>query len=542
VTFRRHLGYALLIAAAVHAAVAADTYPRQPGVNALHYVFRLVVGDSSDEIEGEATVAVKFEADGIRELSLDLTSAAGGKGMTVSEVTATAPIGTFVHDADRLRIPLTSPSTSGSEMTVTVRYRGVPAEGLRFLANMHGERTIFSENWPHRARQWLPTIDHPYDKATGELIVTAPSHYQVVSNGVLVEEVDLAGDRRRTHWKQSIPIATWLYALGVARFAVHHGGFVEGVPLQTWVFPQDAERGVALFEPLTRRSMKFFAERIGPFSYEKLANVQAAGLRGATEHATSIFYGEKGVASGDVPVVHEVAHQWWGNSVTERDWDDVWLSEGFATYFTLLFTEHDEGREAFVAGLRESRDGIRAFDAKVPDLPVIHRNLGEMRRVLNSLVYNKGGWMLHMLRGTIGDEAFWRAMREYYHTYRNQNASTDELRRSVEGVAKRDLAAFFDQWLKRSGMPRVEGTWRYDAARKRVEIVVSQTQAGDPFHFDLDIGVVEKAGAPPRIERVKVTDRRASFSLRSSRPPDSVVLDPNTWLLMDQGLFERVVK
>ena len=126
--------------------------------------------------------------------------------------------------------------------------------------------------------------------------------------------------------------------------------------------------------------------------------MQAAGLGGGTEHATVIFYGEKGVASGNAPVVHEVAHQWWGNAVTERDWDDVWLSEGFATYFTLLYTEQFDGRDAFVRGLRSSRDRILQLEKKTPDTPVIHRNLSDMRRVLNQFVYQKGGWTLHMLR------------------------------------------------------------------------------------------------------------------------------------------------
>ena len=192
-------------------------------------------------------------------------------------------------------------------------------------------------------------IDHPYDKATGEFIVTAPAHYQVVANGLLVEELDLPDARRRTHWKQSVPIASWLYALGVARFSVAPRRRRQGrAAADVGRFRRTATPSLRIFEDLSRRAMTFFVEQIGPYPYEKLANVQAAGMSGGTEHASAIFYGEKGVAGGRAPVVHEIAHQWWGNAVTERDWDDVWLSEGFATYFTLLFTEHDEGRDAFV--------------------------------------------------------------------------------------------------------------------------------------------------------------------------------------------------
>jgi aminopeptidase N len=135
-----------------------------------------------------------------------------------------------------------------------------------------------------------------------------------------------------------VPIASWLYALSAAPFSVHHAGAVHGIPLQTWVFPENRETGRALFEETTRGAMTFFVDRIGPYAHEKLANVQAAGLGGGVEYASAIFYGEKGVTGGRGPVVHEVAHQWWGNAVTEDDWDDIWLSEGFATYDAGSFT------------------------------------------------------------------------------------------------------------------------------------------------------------------------------------------------------------
>ena len=134
----------------------------------------------------------------------------------------------FTHRSDRLRVSLTAPSRAGDEVSFTVTYTGVPAEGLRLIDNIHGQRVVFSENWPNRARQWLPTIDHPYDKATGEFVVTAPAQYQVVANGLLIEELDLPGARRQTHWKQSVPISSWLYALGVARFSVAPRGPRQG--------------------------------------------------------------------------------------------------------------------------------------------------------------------------------------------------------------------------------------------------------------------------------------------------------------------------
>jgi len=522
----------------------ADTYPRQPGVDAVHYVFRLGLSDQSNEISGETTVTVRFLRDGIADLNLDLTSRSIATGMTVQSVRRGGWIETpgpasdnlaFTHAGNRLHVVLPPQSRAGQEFAFTIRYRGTPAAGLRIGENMHGERTFFGENWPDLVRNWLPMIDHPYDKATGEFIVTAPNHYQVVANGVLIEELDVPGNMRRTHWKQSVPIASWLYTLAVARFSSHHAGVVDGVPVQTWVFPQDRDAGQRLFEDLSRRALQFFIANIGPYSYEKLANVQATGFTGGTEYASAIFYGEKGVSSGRGPVVHEIAHQWFGDSVTERDWDDVWLSEGFATYFALLFTEHDEGRDAFVDGLKRSRAQVLQLEQKLPDAPVVHRNLDDMEKVLNNLVYQKGGWVLHMLRQEVGTENFWIAIREYYRRYRNGNASTADLRAVFEQVSGKSLDWFFAQWLNRLGVPKIEGSWHYDAARKELVLLLSQTQTSEPYRVNIDVGVVLKAGELPVIKTLAIVApfKQGTFTFPLEAAPVSVVLDPNTTLLMD---------
>ena len=267
--------------------------------------------------------------------------------------------------------------------------------------------------------------------------------------------------------------------------------------------------------------------------------MQAAGLGGGTEHATVIFYGEKGVAAGNAPVVHEVAHQWWGNAVTERDWDDVWLSEGFATYFTLLYTEHFEGRDAFVRGLRSSRERILQIEEKTPDTPVIHRNLSDMRRVLNQFVYQKGGWTLHMLRYQLGTERFWDGIREYYRRYQNQNASTDDLRFVMEQAYGKDLSWFFAQWLTRSGVPALAGSWYFDRTAKELVVELTQAQSGEPYRLPLEVGISMPGAGAPRVERLELTDRKGRFAFPVDSEPTEVTLDPGTWMLMETPSFTR---
>ena len=498
--------------------VWADTYPRQAGVDAEHYAFRIALSDLTDEIRGEARV--DFRVLGAGELYLDF-----GSGMTIDGVASGATALAYEHRGGRLRISLPA---GGERRSVTVRYRGAPSGGLRIGPNLHGDRTFFSLNWPDLARQWLPMIDHPYDKATSEFFVTAPARYQVVANGLLQEETDLGDGRRMTHWKQSVPIASWLNAIGVARFSVRNFGSAKGIALSNWVYPQDREKGMATFDIPTRNAFEFLSDFVGPYPYEKLANVQAAGLNGGTEHASVIFYGEKAVTMKPATnlVAHEIAHQWFGDSVTESDWDDVWLSEGFATYFTLLCVEHVEGRDAFMSGLKRSRAAVFGLEAKLPDTPVIHENLGDMKKVLNRLIYEKGGWTLHMLRGLIGMEAFRAGVRDYYQRYKGRNATTADFQRVMEEHSGIALGWFLDQWLRRAGTPAIDGTWNYDAGAKQVHVSLRQTQAGAVYRLPIEFGL-----DGDRVERAEMNMREAKFVFAAEKEPAAVRVDPNIWLL-----------
>ena len=463
----------------------------------------------------------------------------------------------FTHRDDVLVISLGTPTTAGERRRVSVRYEGVPATGLIIGENKYGDRTFFSDNWPDKARNWLPTIDHPYDKATSEMVVIAPAHYQVISNGLVVEETDLPGGMRSTHWKQSVPIATWLYALGVARFAVQTVDTYRGVPIQTWVYAQDRDAGFYDFAVPTKQAMEFYGDRVGPYSYEKLANVQSNSVGGGMEAATAIFYGdgsvtgERSVRWRDI-IIHEVAHQWFGNAVTEHDWDDVWLSEGFATYFTSLFVEHQYGRDEFVERMKASRDRVRDFMVENPDYRIVHDNLSDMSRVTTGAgTYQKGGWTLHMLRGVVGEAAFWAGIQGYYREFRDRNATTADFRRAMEEASGMDLETFFDQWLYRGGWLEVEGGWRYDASSRSIEVEIEQVQdSRHTFRMPFEIGIEylpETDGSGSRstdvtdleIEVVQVVARVNRFTIPVGREPVRVVIDPNTWVLMDVEFARR---
>ena len=532
----------------------ADTYSRVAGVDIREYVFRLTVSDDSDAIEGLATIDVRFSRAGITKLPLDLVGLSQDRqtGMTVAGVwianglagpTVTSArvdasecglATSFEHDGNRLRIVLPNPTTAGQRSFVTVAYAGTAASGLEIGSTKHGERSFFSENWPNRARHWLPTIDHPYDKARSQMVVTAPSHYQVVSNGLLIEESDLGNGTRLTHWRQSVPIATWLNVLGVAHFAVQHLDDFEGKPVQTWVYPQDREAGFHDFAVPTHAVLAYYSEHIGPYAYEKLANIQSNSVRGGMESASAIFYGDDAVTGQRSlrwrnVIIHEIAHHWFGNAVTESDWDDVWLSEGFATYFTLLFREHAYGREDFQSGLRDSRDRVYRFYEKNPDYRVVHDQLDDMSKVTTGMQYQKGAWTLHMLRHLVGTETFWEGIREYYGRYHNGSASTADFQRVMEEVSGMALDWFFDQWLRQGGVPMIAGSWSHSDGALRLDL--RQTQPRYRFRLPLDVQLHFDDGST-QAETILMSGDVEHFTFATARPPSAVVLDPDTWMLL----------
>ena len=521
------------------ASTPSPTALPNPDVDVRRYTFRLTLSDDTDAIRGEATLAVRFLA-GVDALHLDLAGPArGGAGMTVTAVRSDGADAPFTHENDRLTIRLEPPAAPDERRTFTIAYEGVPDDGLIISENKFGDRTFFGDNWPDRAHHWLPTVDHPSDKAICEFIVTAPVHYQVVGCGERLEETDLPGELRRTRWRSTVPMATKVMVIGAARFAVARVDEVEGVPVETWVYPQDRDPGFYDYA-LAERILRFFSGHIGPYPYAKLANVQSKTRFGGMENASNIFYAEgsvTGTRQSEGLLAHEIAHQWFGDSVTEQDWPHIWLSEGFATYFTQLYMEFTYGHDRLVAGMRTARDRVLAYARRAPNSPVVDPSITNLMALLSPNAYQKGAWVLHMLRHEVGDDVFWDGIRDYYRRYRDGNARTEDFRRVMEEASGRDLAWFFRQWIHRPGQPHFEGSWRY--ADGSLTITLRQTQPGPPFRLALEAGIYTGDALLPRIEALDVDDSEETFTLPLDAAPSRVVLDPNTWALMTADFSEE---
>lgn len=523
----------------------ADTYPKNPKIDIVNYAFTIQLDDNTDVIAGTATITVRFVEAGVSTLRFDLIkSSESNNGMNVSGVQADGNQLSFRHENEVLYIDLPAPSNKEQVSNYTISYHGIPASGLKIGNNKYGDRTVFSDNWPDKGRHWLPLVDHPYDKATCEFIVTAPAQYQVVSNGLRIEETDLKDGRRVTHWKQSVPIATWLYVLGVARFAVQQVDQFDNKAIETWVYYQDRDKGFYDFAVPSKQVLEFYSDYVGPFVYEKLANIQSNSVSGGMEAASAILYSENSVV-GDRNerwrnvIIHEIAHQWFGNSVTEYDWDDVWLSEGFATYFTLLFIEHAYGRDAFLKGLTESKKRVDDFHAKNPQYRIVHDNLADMNKVTSSHTYQKGSWILHMLRGVIGTDAFWKGIQSYYAKYMNGSATTADFRKDMEEASGMDLKEFFEQWLYKPGALKLDGTWNYNSSKKEVTITLNQVQTdGSLFKMPLQIALSSSTGKSV-VKRIQLNQKQNTFNFSVDEPVTHVVLDPDRWVLMDLKINQK---
>lgn len=519
------------------ALIAKDPYPKNPNIDILNYKFQLNLNDTTDVIYGSAQITLNIKESESR-VRLDLVSQNQlGKGMKVHRVTFNGDEVAYTHEDNVLLIETGGLGYTSND-NIGVEYSGDPITGLIIGPNMHGDRTFFSDNWPNKARNWLPLVDHPYDKSTAEFIVEAPNHYQVISNGLLVEETNLNRNIKKTHWKQSVPISCWLYALGVAEFAIDYVDYFDGKSIQTWVYKQDRDKGFYDFKIPTKHTLEFFSDYIGPFAYEKLANVQSNSVKGGMESATAIFYSDVSV-TGDRSVrwrnvvIHEVAHQWFGNCVTEFDWDDVWLSEGFATYFTLMFREHAYGRDDFVNGLNDAKNLVYNHYKTDKESSIVHDNLKDMKDVLTySLQYQKGAWVLHMLRNYIGEDDFREGIRKYYKRYYNSNTTTEEFKKEMEVVSGVDLDLFFDQWLYNGGNIILDGGWSYDKKKKRVEVTLDQVQDdGYIFKMPLELGIYYEDKNLFKLETVKLEKEKGRFYIATETKPKNIKIDPFTKLL-----------
>jgi aminopeptidase N len=531
-------GVALIAVALTNSARvdAQRSRPYRPVFDVADYALTLDLPDTGSTIRGNAliTVARVAHAD---TLKLDLLD------LDVSAVSVDGKAVKFNRTSDGIDIVLPSRKATTATFEVNVDYGGAVKDGLIVRQDTAGRWTYFGDNWPNRARHWIPSIDHPSDKATVTWRVRAPSSRTVVANGRLVSRKPIAGsDRVETVWRESKPIAPYLMVIAAAPLTEYDVGdtacglaeLQHCVAQYVYVAPEQRN---FLPGPFTRvgEIVQLFSTLVGPFPYEKLAHLQSSTRFGGMENASAIFYADGGFRRGtmrDGVVAHETAHQWFGDAVTERDWPHLWLSEGFATYFAALWTRAARGDSAFRDDMTGIRRTVLRDSGVVTHHPVIDTVETDLMKLLNANSYQKGGFVLHMLRQQIGEGAFFAAIKEYYRKNHHSTALTDDLQVEMEGASKQKLGWFFNQWLRRPGYPTVQAAWRFDAGTHETVIDLVQSGPFGEYEFPITVAAVDSSGATHRASgRMKPSGGPIQLRIPTATSPASVVLDPDVELL-----------
>ncbi len=454
--------------------------------------------------------------------------------------------------------------------TIAITYQAKPRTGLHFIKPAAEDPTRPVQAWTFGQTRyhshWFPCHDAPNDRATTEIIATVPSQFLTVSNGNLLEVTD-NGATKTHHWLHDIPHAAYLLSLVVGDFAVIEDTY-HGKPV-TYYVRKDRKDDAPLLMGKTPQMMQFFSDFTGvEYPYDKYAQTVVEIYSGAMEHTTatthsfSLLMDKKAAFDDDrlVPVVaHELAHQWFGDLVTCRDWSHGWLNEGFATYFENMWNERDLGRDAFKLSMLGMKEWYMQEDKHYRRPIVYYAFHDDGFELFDGHMYGKGAWVLHMLRHQLGDAAFKRAIKTYLHRYREKEVITADLERTLEESTGRSLAQYFQQWVYSGGYPEFTVNYSWDGEHKLAKIKIKQTQKVDeltpcftaPVDLDFLLPVSDEAAkdeqtketisAPLRVLVGEDGQVEQSFYVPLAREPLMVRFDPEGWLLKSVN-FERSAK
>ncbi|GAB5418688.1 MAG: M1 family metallopeptidase [Crocinitomicaceae bacterium] len=501
-------------------------------IDVLHYDVTLELNDSTDEIRGYELITFDF-VNYCDSFFIDFQSIHDGKGMQLeSPILLDAETIDYKHVDDRIWFYPDETWKPGSH-EFKFYYSGVPETGLIIGKNKFEDRTFFGDNWPNRAHHWFACLDHPSDKATINFSVKVPIQYQCVATGDFISRTRIENGKNWLYsFESSIVLPTKVMVIGVAEFVVDLYESQFDFDITAWSYPQNAKEGKSDMA-VSVDVLEYFIEILGDYPFEKLANVQSTTQFGGMENAGNIFYDENAITgdgSMEALIAHEIAHQWFGNSASEKDWPHLWLSEGFATYLTDMYWEHKYGTEAMNERLRGERIRVLKF-AQNYTHPVVDTEYAELMHLLNPNSYQKGAWILHMMRIKVGDDAFLEGIKTYHHKFRLSNADTEDFQAIMEEVSDKNLDAFFKQWLYTSGHPIL--LIESDIKKKTAEISITQTQEGTSFQFDLEIEVIYNNGESEIIS-IPVTDKKTTHTFEAASKITGYRFDPHVKLLFEE--------
>src|SRR6266850_8341224 len=543
-SFRYQLPFVLIVVASSLATVFAIRHERVIDTwRPTKYTVNITLDERLNEIV-HASAQINISA--IKRLSLiDLDFG----DLMVDSVKVNSDSAPFERKSGLLNVKLLTPVDAGTSLTVTVSYHGKPKDGLILTTDKAGKPAAVGDNWPDRVHHWIPSLDHPAAKATLTFSITAPSRDSVVANGKLERVENTSNTTRTWTYAESVPIPPYCMIIAVGEFARLAPPAREVIPLAYYVPTSDRNFAMQGFAPAIP-SLKFFSQTIAPYPYEKLALIVGATRFGGMENSSAIVFASTlldprpeapassvfKIREGLVDVVaHEIAHQWFGDSVTESTWADLWLSEGFATYFAGLYLQRHEGEEAFQAYMKQAAETYFAYE-KSTRTPIHDTDTEDLFKLLNANNYQKGAWILHMLRSQLGDDVFFRGIRAYYNEHRNATANTEDLREALEKSSGLDLREFFTRWIYGSGHPRYELSWTWSNRTKSLKLVLRQLQPEPAFPNFVTVEI--STGAGTQRVALKPVSKETVQELRLNQAPTLIKIDPGNQVLKEATVIK----
>lgn len=528
-------------------------YTRDRVYDVQHLKLKLSFDHLDGKVMGTAIMTFTPINDGLSQLVLDavdLSIAAVVLEAPVQIESSTRPgnrqLNWSLKD-NQLIIDLDKAYNSGEQISVSVAYAAQPEMGLYFVRPDEGYPDkpwqIWSQGEMEESRHWFPCYDAPNDRMTTEMIVTVPEGMMAVSNGELISEQANATDGTVTyHWRESVPHVTYLVSLVVGEFVEVRDEW-EGIPLLYYMDARHADMAERVYGR-TADMLEFYSTVTGmKYPYEKYAQTTIADFTwGGMENISAttlnerVFHDERAALdySPDGLIAHELAHQWFGDLLTTKNWNHIWLNEAFATYFDALFVEHAKGEREFLLELALNR-GAYLREDKLYRRPIVTGLYEDPGQMFDRHSYQKGALVLHMVRYMLGDDLWWKAIRHYVTTHAGETVETDDLKQAIEDATGQSLEWFFDEWVYGGGHPVYEVSWKWERWKSAVALTVKQVQPVDRvtplFRMPVEIELAGDFGT--RRETILVDKVEETFLLPLDGKPSMVSFDPDDWILKE---------
>ncbi|HEY0702042.1 MAG TPA: M1 family aminopeptidase [Candidatus Acidoferrales bacterium] len=485
------------------------------------------------KVRGEVTHSLSMFHDGVSEIKLDSVA------LNIQAVQLDGKDAKFSVTDKNVIVQLRAPSKRGETHEVFIRYEGQPKKGLYFVLPdknyPNRPKEVWSQGEAEDTRYYIPIYDYPNDRTTSEMLVTVPATWITISNGDLVGVKSESDGLKTWDWKQSLPLSTYLISVVAGEFVEQKDSW-NGMPVR-YVVPRGEESKIEPTFSRTKDMLTLFSEKLDvKYPWAQYAQTSVNDfVEGGMENTSATTLTTRGLVhpqlaaeereGSDSLDSHELAHQWFGDLVTCRDWANIWLNEGFATYFEHYWTEQHYGADAVAYEFwREQNSWHR--QKRLFTVPIVQRNFTDSIEYAGN-VYTKGGWVLKMLRTKLGDDNFFHALHYYLETNRNQNVVTADLEKAIDQSTAINVDKFFHEWIWRAGAPAFEVSYTYDDAAHQIKLLVKQTQKveGQVDLFDMPVDVEIATASGRQTHSIEVAQAEETFTLPAPSAPLMVLFD-----------------